>query len=387
MIKQRIKRDFIDFNDTDELLNILKTKFSNRKLYIRYDVDKTEISINEFNDDGSIMVVTDTSSTHEDIISIYGLIDKYIEFDLKILDELGPGYYRCKLISGRRANKGRRDLRFKVEDGEVYSTKFKISKHTIDVSNFKIPTSIKVVLDQFQSSNSKLSDIVKVDILSSEDKNFVLKIARKTGKALFIPNTEEVESYNAFNDEFIDVASVLGDDLKKYMQINIQKGYKSILLVPIIYLSDKEESIPFAYIQMISKSEYFDIEHVLNLKDHSFKLVDRIRSANTIVVSAHQGLYDISRGGAKLKIADKDLQKYMIKSKGFIFDLVFKLQAPITMYGEIKSIIKSDKDLLVGIDFEGNSSRKGELKRFYSIIKPMEVTYKSKLIKSLRGDG
>ena len=73
-----------------------------------------------------------------------------------------------------------------------------------------------------------------------------------------------------------------------------------------------------------------------------------------------------------------------LKSKGFIFDLVFKLQAPITIYGEIKSTYSDEEALYAGVDFAGNSSRKDEMKRFYATIKPMEAEYKAKLIKSLK---
>ena len=101
------------------------------------------------------------------------------------------------------------------------------------------------------------------------------------------------------------------------------------------------------------------IDRVIDLKDMSFKLVDRIRDANTMLIPVHQQIVDISRGGAKLKISDPDLKKYIQKSKGFIFDIVFKLQAPLTIYGEIKSAsTEPEGNLFIGVDFEGNSSRR-----------------------------
>ena len=97
----------------------------------------------------------------------------------------------------------------------------------------------------------------------------------------------------------------------------------------------------------------------------SFKLVDRIRDANTLFVSVHQQIIDISRGGAKLKITDTDLIKYIQKSRGFIFDIVFKLQAPMTIYGDIRTTSTDlDGNLFLGVDFGGNSSRKDEMKRY-----------------------
>ena len=187
------------------------------------------------------------------------------------------------------------------------------------------------------------------------------------------------------NDDFIDMHELYGDDLPAVMKRYIERGYKSILAVPIIYITESSSSVPFAYIQLISKSKNFSLDDVLILKDHSFKLIDRIRDANTHLIPMHQRVIDISRGGAKLKITEKNLQKYIMRSKGFIFDLVFKLQAPITIFGEVKvSYTDEDENLMVGVDFEGNSSRKDEMKRYYSILKPMETDYKAKLLKSMK---
>ena len=208
---------------------------------------------------------------------------------------------------------------------------------------------------------------------------------RKQGKSLLVSNAADIEDYKSDSDDLINCHEILENSLNPYIKKNIEKGYKSIIIVPIIYITETEESVPFGYIQLISKTENFDLTKVLELKEHSFKLVDRIRDANTVLLPVHQDVLDISRGGAKLKITDKNLKGYILKSKGFIFDIVFKLQAPITIYGEIRATYTDDdNNLFVGVDFEGNSSRKGEMKRFYSILKPMEAEYKSKLIKSMK---
>ncbi len=386
-VNQRKQREFHQFEEKEEINKLLKEKFKNKKLFIRYSVEKTEAVINEFFDDGTMMIVTDPNYKADDVISMYSLSDKYIEVDFTVIEERGPGYYHCQLKAARRAANGRRDLRFKVTPEDVVATNFRISKHTIDVSGFNMPTSIKVVLDQFHTSNSGLADIVKVDVLKIDNKDPVLKAIKKTGKSVFIPSADEEDAYGALIDDFVDMRKLYGNEFKTFIKKNIEKGYKSIIYVPIIYLTEREDSVPFAYIHLISKSENLGIEKVLELKDHSFKLVDRIRDANTLLIPVHQNIMDISRGGAKLKITDESLKKSMLKSKGFIFDIVFKIQAPITIYGEIKvTYTDGSGDFFVGIDFEGNSSRKDEMKRFYNILEPMEKDYKARLIRTLRGN-
>ena len=385
-VNQRKNRDFQEFESIEEVLDILKSQFASRKLYVKYALSKTEITINEYLPDGTLMLVTDSTYKNDgNIIVIYGLSDKYIEVDLEIIEERGPGYYHCGVKNARRAQRGRRDLRFKVPPDEVVATNFKVSKHTIDITGLNIPTSIKVVLEQFQSQNTKMSDIVRVEVFKPDNKDRILLHMKKTGKTLWIASVAETESYKAYTPDFVDLNEIFGDDLNLVIKRYIERGYKSILMVPIIYITDSLSTIPFAYIQLISKSRNFDIDDVLTMKDHAFKLVDRIRDANTQHLPIHQRVVDISRGGVKLKITDKNLQKYIAKSRGFIFDIVFKLQAPITIFGEVKVSYTDDEgNLFVGVDFEGNSSRKDEMKRYYSILKPMEMDYKAKLLKSMK---
>ena len=61
-------------------------------------------------------------------------------------------------------------------------------------------------------------------------------------------------------------------------------------------------------------------------------------------------------------------------------------QTVVTQRSQVE-IRSEEGNLMVGIDFEGNSARKGEMKRFYSILKPMEADYKSRLIQSLKKKG
>ncbi len=383
-VKQRKERSYNEIRSLDDAIEVLKTQFDGRKLSLKYSIDKTEVKINEFLDDKSIMIVTDSEyDPGGDTIIIYGLLDKYVEFDLKILEVRGPGYFKCRIHSVRKAIEGRRDLRFKIEPEEVVATNFKFSKHTIELSGYNIPTGIKVILDQFQSSNSGISDIVKVDLLNIEDP--ILEKIKKTGLNVFIEDCSNPDSYAAMNEDFIDLTQMYGVELKSVVKKNVERGFRSIIICPVIYITEESRSIPFAYIQLISKNENFSIEQMLEVKDLSFKLVDRIREANTVLLSVHQQILDISKGGVRLMISDENLKKYLIKSRGFIFDVLFKLQAPITIYGEIKYTSYDDRGTLyIGVDFAGNSSRKDEMKRYYAMIKPREIEYKNRLMKEMK---
>ncbi|MGQ9843337.1 MAG: DUF1577 domain-containing protein [Spirochaetota bacterium] len=383
-VKQRRQRILESVSTLDDIMELLKDEQFQKRLAIKYSIEKSTIEINEFIDERTIMLVTDPDYVPiNNKIILYGLIDRYIEIECDVIEATGPGYFKCKVKSARKAAQGRRDLRFKMNPEKVVATNFRVSKHTIDIRNYSIPTGIKVIIEQFENQISKNADIVKVDIF--DDRDTVLAQIKKTRSTLYIEDLTNPATFVPINEAFIDIKEVLHDQTSQYIKKLTDSGYKSIIISPVIYIEDDERLIPFAYIQYISKDKPLSMDKVLEIQDLAFKLVDRIRDANTLMIAVHQEIEDISRGGAKLKITDSNLKKYILKSKGFIFDIVFKLQAPITIYGDIRyTFIDSEDNLIIGVDFAGNSSRKDEMKRFYSIIQPMEVEYRNRLIKEMR---
>jgi len=384
-IIQRKKRDFEGFASAAELITFLKTKFQNIKLYISYALEKTEVSINEYLDDNkSIMIVTSTSYTPEKTFTIYGLADKYIEIDLELVENKAPDYFLCLIKAARKASYGRKELRFKLEENEAFATNFKIADYTIDITDYKIPTTVKVLIDQFKSLNSKMADIVNVDVFKSKETDALLDAMKKTGKNILITNTSDKNSYRAMNDNFVDVADVYDKDFQRFMKFNAEKGYKSMAIAPLIYVPEQGDTIPFGYIRIISKTITFDTEAILDLKEKSLGLIDKIQQANTKLFATRQSIVDISREGVKIKITDPELKLLLNKIRRFVFDILFKLQAPITINAVIKSTYKVGDDLFIGVDFAGNSSRKDEMKRLYEMLQPLEIAYKANLIKNLR---
>lgn len=384
--RERKKRPFEDLMDMSEIMQMLQDHYTKgKKLHLKYDITDSDVGINEIMGEDEIMLLTpENYEPKSEIIVVGGLLDKYVEFDLQIIQKRGPGYFQCKVKTGRKASTGRRDLRFKMETDTVVATNFKISKHTIDVTHLNVPTSIKVILEQFQSQYFKGGDLCKVETFEKTD--VILEAIKKTSKSLFVEDLSKVESYAPLTDDFLDLQEVLGkEEFNRYRVKSVERGYKSIIISPIIYVTEAEQSVPFGYILIISKDQHYTLEKVLEVKDHSFRLVDRIRDANTVILPVRQDVMDISRGGARLRITDNSLKLSMLKARGFVFDLVFKLQAPITIYGETKFTGKdTEGNLILGISFAGNSSRKDEMKRLNELIKPMELEYKKRLLKQMQ---
>ena len=381
--KERKRRFFEEIN-VEETLEFLKVSFLNKKLKVKYSLENTELSVTDFFDDSSVMIVTDADfAPVNDEIMAYGLIDKYVEFDFTVLEKTGAGYFHCSIRGGRRATTGRKDVRFKIKDNDVVATNFRISKYSIDVSSINIPTSIKVIIDQYASQNQRRSDVFNVNVFGVSDA--ILEHIRRTSKTLFIEDVTSDDSYAPANESFVDLKQILGHDFALCKKKYIEKGYKSVIIAPIIYITDNETSVPFAYIEMISKQRNFTMDDIITIKEESFNLVERIRNSNTMMIAVHQPVIDISRGGVRIRISDDNMKKSLIRAQGFVFDVLFKLQAPITIYGEVKFTgVDMDHNLLVGVSFAGNSSRKNEMKRFYEIMQPMEIEYKKRLIQQMK---
>ena len=335
------------------------------------------------------MISTDESFEpgSDNIIIAYGLLQKYFEIEFDVLERRGPGYFECAIKSGRNATTGRADIRFKVNSDDVIATNFRVSKHTIDVSMFTIPTSIKVILDQFETQNRSLSDYFAVGVFADNHDPLIMDI-HKTGRTLFISDLGDEDSFVPMNDDFIDPREILAHEFPRYIAKMKEKGYLSILIMPILYVTDSEQSVPFGFISMYTKEKALSFEDILEMKDKTFKLVDRVRDANTAFIEAKQQIVDISRSGIRLKIDNMQIKQSLLKARGFVFDIVFRLQAPITVFGEIKfTATDPEGNLLVGICFTGSSSRKNEMKRFYEIMQPMEIEYKRKLMARMKTQG
>ncbi|MBN2039993.1 MAG: DUF1577 domain-containing protein [Spirochaetes bacterium] len=377
---KNFERKFEEIDSVKNIIQILDDNLSRLTLYIKFDIERNIVQISEITDDNGIVIITNPAYTPvNNKLTIYSLLDKYFEIDLQVAEVRGPGFFKCDIIKAKRAISVRKELRLKVKAEQVIASNFMVSKHSIDVSNYKIPTSIKVLLDQFHSQNTNLSDVFKVGFF--EQSSGMLERIKKSGKIFFLRDLSNPESFNYSDDDIIDANEIMGKNINEYIKKYIEKGYKSIIIAPINYVTDSGNVFSFAYAQMISKSGLFTFDDISKLKQTLNSLVTRIKDSNTIIINTNQQITDLSKSGAKLYITDENLKKYLVNTKGFVFNIVFKLQAPITVYSEIKNIYRDSEDnLFVGVIFAGHSSRKGEMKRYYSFLDPMIKSYKEKLL-------
>jgi hypothetical protein len=318
-------RKFETIEDQNQIFELIKNNYKKLSLYIKFETHKTTVQISQILDDNSIEIITDPDYMPDNKkIIVYGLLEKYIEIDFDIININGPGLFSCKILKVKRAIDIRKELRLKVTPEQATATNFMLSKHTIEITNFKIPTSIKILLEQFHSEHSKIADLVKVDIFDSND--VVLEKIKKFKKILFINDINNPSKQNYAKD-IIDANDLLEDYLPEFIKKNIEKGYKSIVIVPVIYVTDEDIEVPFAYVQLISKTKLFSIDDVKSLKALIDKLIVRIKDANTINIQTSQQITNLSKSGAQLYKLMRILKNIFFRQKEYylIFYLNFRL--------------------------------------------------------------
>ena len=108
-------------------------------------------------------------------------------------------------------------------------------------------------------------------------------------------------------------------------------------------------------------------------------MVEKIRGSNTVMIKEKQQVVNVSRGGIRVRITHEELRTYLARQNGFTFDLVFRMQAPITLFGQIRSQKKmASGELLLGVQIAGNSDE-ASYKRFLGNVDKMEQEAKARL--------
>jgi hypothetical protein len=256
----------------------------------------------------------------------------------------------------------------------VVINNIRAARNTINASLFNVPTSVKIHLEKFQQRLKDFADEVKVRIFEKGDEK--TELVRKTHKILMVTDTQDLMSYVPEDtDGFVDYREHLNTEIGSVMEDYKKKKIISEMIVPIIYLGHDGESVPLGYIQLVSHEKKLGMDTALELKMLAFEMVDQMRDSNTMLINKRQSVGDISRGGLRLVFTDPELKKFLVHQKGFSFDVIFKLQQPITVFTQIcYTGYTPQDDLAIGVTIKGFSSRKGESDRYHQYIDNLAKT-------------
>ncbi len=372
VFKERVERKFQVIEDPAKLPNMLRQYAAGKTYLIKGFYEKIEVKILDFKEPNFLIV--DSLREIEGDITLYHTFNKQLEIVGVVTDKLINTQYKISVGHIRIAANERKSQRFAMSSDLVVVNNIRAARNTINASLFNVPTSVKIHLEKFQQRLSGFADEVKVKIFEKADEK--TELVRKTNKILMVHDTQDLLSYMPEDtDGFVDYREHLNTEIGTVMEDYRKKKIISEMIVPIIYLGHDGASIPLGYIQIISHQKKLGMDTALELKMLAFEMVDQMRDSNTMLINKRQSVGDISRGGMRLVVTDAELKKFLVHQKGFSFDVIFKLQQPITVFTQISYTgVTPQNDLAIGVSIRGFSSRKGESDRYHQYIDGLAKT-------------
>jgi len=310
------------------------------------------------------------SSSREQLpenIVIYNIFNKYIEFRMSVVENLGPEKYLLSLDECYIASMARKYERTIADERFVAVNNIRASRNSINVSLFNIPTSVKVHFKQYQQMFKEYADEVYVDVYDKSKEKF--ELVRKSGKILYLPDTQNEYCYEPVNKEmFLNYARASDTELHDLIRDYKDKKIVSEMIVPVMYTGHDGAQIPLGYIELVSKTKPIEEKLAVELKQKAVEMVQKMRDSNTVTVTERQKVENISHEGMRLRITNEELKKLLPEQTGLTFDIVFKMTQPITISSEVVYYGEEEGDLIVGVKISGHSVKSGDFSRYYQMV-------------------
>lgn len=274
--------------------------------------------------------------------------------------------------------KNRENERIPLAPGVAFATNIISTKILLDADMFNIPNLVRVNFEDYENRLSeKTDDTIRVDVFRS-DLDLRFDVVKKTQKLIWIPDTQNPSSYVSFFPDQVNYAEEVDDDISSVMKKFKDDKILSELIVPILYTNHFEEKICIGYLSKQSKDKKISLETLGEFKNLRVEIANRIQESNIVKTTDRFQILEVSRHGLKVRITNPFLIESLQKHDRFVFDIYFKMQAPLTVSGLIRWTSKDEdsKKLDLGIELIGKSSLPGERERYY---KNVELAREGKL--------
>ena len=366
IFKERKSRKFQTIADVQKFSPLIDNYLVGKSYYLKSSFPPRKIKVIKKLSNDRILV--ETKAILEEHAILYRNFNKFMEVPCILVEPKGPEQFILEVKALKIAIDNRQSDRANVNPEIVSINNIRAAKNLIQASLFNIPPSVTVLFAQYEKQLKHFADEVKIEIFDKKCEK--QELVRKSCKTFWIKNTQDTLDYMPENTElFVDYHAFLHVELDDVMREYRKEKIISEVIIPIVFIGHDGNSIPLGMIQLISKSKEIDELVILELQAKTFEMVDRIRESNTMLINTKQEINNISKNGLQLKITDDELKKFLIHQKGFSFDIVFKLQQPVTVMTEIKYLGTLESgDLLIGVKILGSSSRKGEAERYVKYI-------------------
>ncbi len=366
-------RELLIVKDSVQIKSIIQKYFLNNTLFASGYDPPLEAKIIEIRESKWMVIdFKNHKAKKDETYTLYIVLNRYAHVSGRIVTEgvSGGRYYLLEINHIAIAKLDRSSKRILVSEKEVTINNFRISKNELNVGMNHVPTSIKLGFNELKNRLKANADFIEINALELKDEldGGVFKEISKNGKPILVRNTADPNSYLPFNKSYFNYADYLKSNLRTHILECKKKGIISEIILPIIYISNDQTPIPLGYVHMQSKSVAYSPEDVQTIWIMLRDMLDRIAKANAQLIISREQVMDISRGGLMMKIKNPELIEKLKIQKFFTFDLFFNMEAPITLYGMICTFYTGIDGANIGVHIQGNSSRDGEMKRYYEKI-------------------
>ncbi|MDH5656526.1 MAG: DUF1577 domain-containing protein, partial [Spirochaetia bacterium] len=328
----------VDVLESPAKIHLLLSKYLGGKImYVKDYNPPAEAKILQSDSKCNIIVESPKAKLEIDSeVFLFRTLGRYVQLKCKVLKHKADKY-QMLVQQAQIAKKERAFLRLSADQDSVYITNVRTSKYTLNASMYTIPTSVKVNFSIYEQKLKQRDDFATIEIYPRKDA--LLNEIKESGKILYVKDTGDRESYKPVSDDYINYESFLGEGITRRMDDYRASGIRSEIIFPIRYLNDEEEIIPLGYIKIQKKNKTYELNRIQQLTEMTEEMMEQIRISNTVLIQKKQKVLNISRGGLRIAISDNELKEYLAAQGGFSFDLFFKMQAPVTLYGLIRSTL------------------------------------------------
>jgi hypothetical protein len=365
-------RDILEINDPEKRVLIFKKYLDKQKMLCKET--NSEMIVKEASPDGQKIIVenTDVNIAYQrgKRYTLSKILGRYIEIECESAGEKPGGILLFRIKKVKVSHKDRNNDRVTPNVEQVWVTNVRANGVTIDTNFITVPTFIKINFTDYEAKLRDKFDFIKIDIFRPElETRF--DIVKQTGKTLYIPNTQDKKSYDSISeDDFINVNEEFFGEVDKLKTLYKLRGIVSEVIMPVIYVSPYNEAIPFGYVHIQSKGKHIDQDQVMDVKILTFEMIDRIRESNFILNTGKYQILDMSPGGMRIRITDKELKNNLPHISMFNCDIFFRMQSAINVKCQIRFLGKDNEDLILGLQFVGfREGDKDKYSKSYSLLK------------------
>jgi len=366
-------RDWERITEQDKILYLLNDKLSQSGLFKKGSEPPIEFIPVGPEEDGSFQFAIPENSELNEKVTLYSTLKRQLELDFDFVKLQNPTSVLLRPLEARISKNGRSFPRYVLKNGVVLATNFQVGKNEKNIDHTRSQVGFQIIYKDYEKKLAHEYPGIRIVEFSAKDRPRLTELLNKKDGLILVPDLSRDEAFVPPGEEFLDVRESLDEDeLSRLKRELLEQKINSVAVLPM-----RMETVmgikPIAFLYYEARGEKrIDSAVFDQLEEASEDILQRIRDASTVTVSAKQRVLNVSEGGIALEITDPELIKHLPTLSWITFDLVFKLQAPMRFHGKICHI-SQQKDLYqVGVDLEGSALSVGKTNprtRLKSLIK------------------